>query len=145
MEYPHKPVMVDEVISQLITSPDGIYVDATTGTGGHSEAILKELNVNGRLICVDRDRDALEITRGRLSMPGEERVSFKKANFSEMDEVLRELEIEPITTIIAPITLIRLSGSVSRTPGNAIKMIFMDKIVIRGIIAMIILTRDASR
>lgn len=86
--------MVDEVISHLITSPDGIYVDATAGAGGHSEAILKQLNVNGRLICVDRDQDALEITRGRLRGFGEERVRFKKANFSEMDEVFRDLEIE---------------------------------------------------
>lgn len=94
MEYPHKPVMVDEVVSQLITSPDGIYVDATAGTGGHSEAILKQLDVKGRLVCVDRDQDTLEITRGRLSGYGEERVVFKKANFSEMDELLRELGIE---------------------------------------------------
>jgi hypothetical protein len=43
MEYPHRPVMVTEVVKLLITRKDGVYVDGTTGTGGHSEAILKGL------------------------------------------------------------------------------------------------------
>jgi len=100
MEYPHKPVMVDEVISQLITSPGGLYVDGTTGTGGHSEAILNRLDANARLVCLDRDQDALGITRKRLSEFAEERVSFVKANFSELDKVFKELGIEKADGIL---------------------------------------------
>lgn len=92
--------MVDEVTDQLITSPDGIYIDATTGTGGHSEAILKQLNAGGRLICMDRDPDALEITQKRLSSFKKEKISFKNSNFSEMEAVLRELEIEKVNGIL---------------------------------------------
>lgn len=100
MEYPHKPVMVNEVTGQLITSPDGIYVDATAATGGHSEAILKQLNTRGRLICMDRDSEALEIARKRLRGFEGREVSFKKANFSGMDDVFRELGIEKVDGIL---------------------------------------------
>ena len=100
MEYPHKPVMVDEVVDQLVTRPYGIYVDATAGTGGHSEAVLKRLDARGRLICVDRDSDALEITKKRLTGSGVAKVSFKNRNFSEMDEVFRESGIEKADGIL---------------------------------------------
>lgn len=86
--------MVDEVVNDLITSPEGIYVDGTTGTGGHSEAILRRLNGTGRLVCIDRDQEALEIARKRLGSIESASVDFVKANFSEADEVLGSLKIE---------------------------------------------------
>ncbi len=43
MEYIHKSVLLDEAIEQLNIKPDGIYVDATTGGGGHSKKILERL------------------------------------------------------------------------------------------------------
>ncbi len=83
--------MVNEVVKLLITRPDGIYVDGTTGTGGHSEAILKKLDQNGRLICLDRDPDAIEITRKRLDSVGyKDRYIIVKANFADMDIALKE-------------------------------------------------------
>lgn len=101
MEYPHKPVMVNEVIKLLITRSDGIYVDATTGSGGHSEAILKKLGKNGRLICLDRDPDAIEITRKRLDT-GEYKGKYKivKANFADMGTALEKTGVHRVDGIL---------------------------------------------
>lgn len=56
----HIPVLLDEVIEALEIQPDGTYVDATFGGGGHSREILKRLGRNGKLIAFDHDRDAWE-------------------------------------------------------------------------------------
>ena len=67
----HQPVMVDEVIKYLITAPDGIYVDGTVGTGGHSLEICKRIAPKGELICLDVDRASIKIAQERLSPFGE--------------------------------------------------------------------------
>lgn len=99
MEYPHQPVMVNEVIRSLVTMPEGIYVDATVGSGGHSEGILKKLSGSGRLICMDMDPDAIKISMGRLAPLGK-RASFKKANFKEMDTALADLGVGKVNGIL---------------------------------------------
>ena len=53
------PVLLGPVLEGLRIKPDGCYVDATYGRGGHSGAILKRLNANGRLIAIDRDPQAI--------------------------------------------------------------------------------------
>ena len=59
----HIPVMLDESVSALITTPDGIYADATFGGGGHTAEILSRLHDGGRVIAFDRDVDAIEGAR----------------------------------------------------------------------------------
>ncbi len=54
----HIPVLLAEVIDYLNIKPGGVYVDCTFGGGGHSAAILKNLNEKGRLIAFDQDEDA---------------------------------------------------------------------------------------
>ena len=71
MEYPHQPVLVQEVVRNLITAVDGIYVDGTVGNGGHSKAIGEKIRSTGRLICLDRDSEAVRLSRERLSPLGE--------------------------------------------------------------------------
>lgn len=56
----HKPVLLKESVDALVSSPDGIYADATFGGGGHSREILSRLSEKGRLIAFDRDEDALK-------------------------------------------------------------------------------------
>lgn len=56
----HKPVLLKESVDALVSSPDGIYADATFGGGGHSREILRRLSKKGRLIAFDRDEDALK-------------------------------------------------------------------------------------
>src|SRR3989338_2316547 len=63
----HQPVMVEEVLDLLCPRAGAVIVDATVGTGGHSLAMLPRLLPNGRLIAIDRDPAALELSRARLA------------------------------------------------------------------------------
>lgn len=62
----HIPVLLQEVVSFLITNPNGIYVDGTLGGGGHSWAILERLGLNGKLFGFDKDPEAIEFCRQRF-------------------------------------------------------------------------------
>ena len=55
----HTTVLLDEAVAALAIKPDGIYVDCTFGRGGHSRLILRNLGERGRLIAIDRDREAI--------------------------------------------------------------------------------------
>ena len=55
----HQPVLINEAVVALNIDPNGIYVDATFGRGGHSQKILNGLNNQGRLIAIDQDPDAV--------------------------------------------------------------------------------------
>jgi len=90
LEYPHRPVLVQEVLEDLITDPDGTYIDGTVGSGGHSEAIGKRIGERGQLLCLDRDSEAIRISKERLSFLGE-RVRFIKGSYESADQVLRDL------------------------------------------------------
>ncbi len=90
MEYPHRPVLVQEVLEDLITDPDGTYIDGTVGSGGHSEAIGRRIGGRGRLLCLDRDSEAIRISRERLSFLGE-RARIIRASYRSADQVLRDL------------------------------------------------------
>lgn len=95
MAYPHQPVLVQEVVRDLITAMDGIYVDGTVGNGGHSKAIGEKIRSTGRLICLDRDSEAVRLSRERLSPLGE-RVTVLKGNYAELTEILKGLGIEKV-------------------------------------------------
>ena len=82
--------------------PEGIYVDATVGTGGHSIEIARRLTT-GRLIGLDRDPRALEIARERLKeIEGfEEKVVLVHEEFSKIGDVAKELALPPLDGVIA--------------------------------------------
>ncbi|HEY4818864.1 MAG TPA: 16S rRNA (cytosine(1402)-N(4))-methyltransferase, partial [Candidatus Acidoferrum sp.] len=96
---PHTPVMLDEVLEWLRVKPDGTYVDATLGAGGHSAAIAQKLT-SGRLISLDRDAQALELARERLKIFGE-KVTLAPAPFSRIAEVVHELGIPGVDGVLA--------------------------------------------
>src|SRR4051812_42448675 len=79
----HTPVLLQESIDGLDIWPGGIYVDCTFGGGGHSKAILEQLNENGKLIVFDQDEDA------RKNLPKDERVIFVAQNFRHLQRFLR--------------------------------------------------------
>ncbi|PTT36937.1 16S rRNA (cytosine(1402)-N(4))-methyltransferase [Chryseobacterium sp. HMWF028] len=58
----HNPVLLKQSVDDLVTNPDGIYVDCTFGGGGHSREILGRLSDKGRLFSFDQDLDALKNT-----------------------------------------------------------------------------------
>jgi len=62
----HVPVLLEEVLQYLNVRPGGVIADATVGLGGHSAEIAKRLGATGRLICFDRDPQAMELARARF-------------------------------------------------------------------------------
>jgi 16S rRNA (cytosine1402-N4)-methyltransferase len=93
MEY-HQPVLLEESVEGLSIKPDGIYVDATFGGGGHSKAILDRLG-NGRLIGFDQDEDAME------NIPDDERFLFVRHNFRFLKNFLKYHGFDAIDGLIA--------------------------------------------
>src|SRR6266404_331330 len=79
----HQPVLLDEVLHWLDPKPGGTYCDATVGLGGHARAILERSRPDGRLIGIDRDRDALATATEALATFGD-RVTLVHARFGEV-------------------------------------------------------------
>lgn len=104
MEYPHEPVLVKEAVQDLVTRPDGIYVDGTCGSGGHSASIGERLTDSGRLICLDRDPGAIQQCRRRLSSLGS-RVLVVQANFAHIDAVLEEQGVDGVNGVLLDLGL----------------------------------------
>ena len=90
-EFHHISVLLEECLEGLNIKPDGIYVDGTLGGAGHSSRIAAELTT-GMLIGIDRDPVALKAAGERLA-PFGERVKLVHANFSEVAQVLQELNL----------------------------------------------------
>ena len=87
----HNPVLLKQVLEGLNIRHDGIYVDCTFGRGGHSTAILKQLDENGRLFVFDRDPRAINHARNLF---GEDsRVIVIHATFSSLTEKLGLYEV----------------------------------------------------
>jgi 16S rRNA (cytosine1402-N4)-methyltransferase len=95
----HTPVLAAEVIEWLRIRPEGTYLDATAGTGGHALEIARRLTT-GRLIVLDRDPQALEIARERLKEFGEKVIPVH-AEFSNIGEVAGNLKLAPLDGVLA--------------------------------------------
>ena len=80
MRIKHIPVLLDQSIDQLITDPNGIYVDCTFGRGGHSRKILERLSDKGKLIAFDLDNEAMEESKSIKK----KNFQFHKTNFSQI-------------------------------------------------------------
>lgn len=89
--FSHTPVLLRECIDALEVRDGLTYVDCTTGGGGHSFEIARRLGQTGRLICLDRDADALRAANERLS-PFLNKITFVHANFSDLASVLDQLK-----------------------------------------------------
>ncbi|MBQ7500786.1 MAG: 16S rRNA (cytosine(1402)-N(4))-methyltransferase RsmH [Clostridia bacterium] len=87
MEFRHIPVMPDECINGLDIKPDGLYIDGTVGGAGHSYEIASRLT-SGKLIAFDRDEEAIEAAKERLS-GFDDKVELIKSNFSEIPTLLK--------------------------------------------------------
>lgn len=84
----------------LAIKPDGLYVDATVGLGGHAIEIVRRLGAGGQLVGLDRDAAALEIARGRLG-EFKDKVTLVHANFSQIGEVFAERRLPPADGVLA--------------------------------------------
>lgn len=91
----HVPVMLDQCLSGLDINPEGTYVDVTFGGGGHSRAILSQLNNEGRLLGFDQDLDAM------ARAPQDSRFTFVRSNFRYLHNFLRYYDALPVDGILA--------------------------------------------
>ncbi|MDE7328328.1 MAG: 16S rRNA (cytosine(1402)-N(4))-methyltransferase RsmH [Clostridia bacterium] len=98
MEFKHKSVMLKECIDALDIKEDGVYLDCTLGGGGHSLEIVKRLTT-GRLIAVDKDKDALESASKRLK-EYEEKITYIRDDFKNVIDRLDELKIDKLDGVI---------------------------------------------
>lgn len=93
-EFSHVPVMLREAVDGLNVHSNGVYVDCTTGGGGHSYEIASRLE-GGRLICFDRDPEAIAAAKERLSAFSD-KITFVNRNFSELSDVLNGEKVDGV-------------------------------------------------
>ena len=91
----HKPILLNEVIEGLDIKSDGVYLDLTLGRAGHSKEILKRLSLNGLLIGIDQDEEAISYSRVELSKISN-RYKIVKSNFSNIKNILSDLNISTL-------------------------------------------------
>ena len=95
----HRSVLVAEVVEFLNVRPDGTYIDATLGGGGHAEAVLQRL-ARGKLLGIDRDPAALGHAQGRLQAFGD-RLMVTQGNFAEIDSLHAASGLPPADGLLA--------------------------------------------
>jgi 16S rRNA (cytosine1402-N4)-methyltransferase len=96
---PHRPVLLEESVAYLAPERGGLFVDATLGLGGHSEALL-ESSPLVRVVGIDRDPEALQFASARLAGFGE-RFRAVHANFKEIAGVLPDAGEGEVSGVLA--------------------------------------------
>ena len=92
----HTSVLLDESVSALVGSTDGVYADATFGGGGHTSEILSRLSINGRVLAFDRDSDAI------ANKPDDSRLTLIRSDFRWIyNHVLHQGYSEGIDGVLA--------------------------------------------
>ncbi len=99
METPHVPVLLAEAVAFLNCRADGIYVDATAGSGGHAFKLLSDYPAIKQLIAIDWDSDAINRLRNRLQ-PFSQKVVIVQDNFASLRSVLEHRHIEKVDGIL---------------------------------------------
>ena len=101
MDY-HKPVLFDEVIENIVTNKEGVYLDCTLGGAGHTQGILENTSEKGVVIAIDQDDDAIEFAGKKLENY-KERIKIFKDNFKNLDTVLYMAGYEEVSGILMDI------------------------------------------
>jgi len=95
----HSSVLLDETMGLLDPQPGGVFIDATLGLGGHTEAMLEKAE-NSRVVGIDQDLEAIAIAKERLERFGK-CVQIVHANFSEIKRVAADAGVTAVDCIIA--------------------------------------------
>lgn len=99
MAFKHKTVLLDEMINNILTNPEGIYVDCTLGGGGHSCALAQRLADTALLIGIDQDEQAIKAARERLKSIKCNYLTIRN-NFLFVDENLDSVHIDKVDGFI---------------------------------------------
>lgn len=99
MAFKHTSVLLEETVEGLAVKPDGTYVDATLGGGGHAFEVCRRLSSKGSFIGIDQDAAAIEAAKARLSDFGE-KVTIVRSNYCDLKSRLRELGVDRVDGIV---------------------------------------------
>ncbi|MEE0199737.1 MAG: 16S rRNA (cytosine(1402)-N(4))-methyltransferase RsmH [Muricomes sp.] len=99
MAFRHTSVLLEETVDGLAVKPDGIYVDATLGGGGHAFEVCSKLSSKGSFIGIDQDAAAIEAAGARLLDFGK-RVTIIRSNYCDMKPRLHEIVIDKVDGIV---------------------------------------------
>lgn len=99
MAFKHTSVLLEETVNGLTIKPDGIYVDATLGGGGHAFEVCKQLSNKGSFVGIDQDAAAIEAASARLLDFGE-KVTIIRSNYCDMKPRLQEKGIDKVDGIV---------------------------------------------
>jgi 16S rRNA (cytosine1402-N4)-methyltransferase len=101
----HVPVLLEEALEYLAIRPDGIYIDATAGLGGHTGAIAAQLS-GGFVIANDRDAESLEMARANTTEFAD-RIRYRHGPFSKLSEALKESGVDQVDGLLADLGVSR--------------------------------------
>src|SRR5437016_3147100 len=101
----HFPVLSAEVLEYLAIRPDGVYLDATAGMGGHTREIARQLTT-GFVIANDRDTESLEFARANTAEFAD-RIRFQQGRFSELRETVSKHGIARVNGLLADLGVSR--------------------------------------
>ena len=101
----HAPVMLEEALEYLAIRPDGIYVDATAGLGGHTGAIARRLST-GFVIANDRDPQSMELAKAATTDVAS-RIRWHRGTFSTLDKALQENGVTQVDGLLADLGVSR--------------------------------------
>jgi len=88
MSTAHRPVLYAEALQALNIKPDGFYIDATFGRGGHSAGILKQLGPEGGLLAIDKDPQAIDAAKKQFG--ADSRFVIRRGSFARLEEFIHE-------------------------------------------------------
>ena len=95
MDFHHISVLMEETIENLVTKPEGVYVDCTLGGCGHALKVIERLNEKAWFIGIDQDPTAISVAKERLA-GAKCRIDIVNSNFSNLVEVLNQLKVESV-------------------------------------------------
>ena len=95
MDFHHISVLMEETIENLVTKPEGVYVDCTLGGCGHALRVIERLNEKAWFIGIDQDPTAISVAKERLA-GAKCRIDIVNSNFSNLVEVLNQLKVESV-------------------------------------------------
>src|SRR5712664_2843554 len=101
----HYPVLAAEVLEYLAIRPEGVYLDATAGLGGHTREIARRLTT-GLVIANDRDTESLEFARAN-TLEFAQRIRFHHGTFSDLEDAVRQPDIGKVNGIVADLGVSR--------------------------------------
>ncbi|WP_309044926.1 16S rRNA (cytosine(1402)-N(4))-methyltransferase RsmH [Marinobacter sediminicola] len=97
-EFSHRSVLLDSAVDYLVSDPEGRYVDATFGRGGHSQLILGQLGTSGQLLGIDKDPEAILVAEQLAKT--DSRFKYFHGSFAELDRAVSEASWELVGGVL---------------------------------------------